>query len=233
MESASLTTVSGIVVAAAGPEAVFLLNAVSLVGVMFVLYKWKRSPRKNALPTERMIGAIRAGLRYVQYSPALRVVLIRAGVFISCGSALWALLPLVARQQLKLGSFGYGVLLGCLGLGAVMGAFLLPKVRRRISTDLLIVVATILFAIATLALAYLRNLGLIYIALIVGGVAWIALMSSLNVAVQFVVPSWVQARSLGVYQLVFQGGIAAGSAVWGIVAEHLGNSTALLGRRLG
>jgi predicted MFS family arabinose efflux permease len=114
-----------------------------------------------------------------------------------------------------------------------MGAFLLPKVRRRISTDLLIVVATILFAIATLALAYLRNLGLIYIALIVGGVAWIALMSSLNVAVQFVVPSWVQARSLGVYQLVFQGGIAAGSAVWGIVAEHLGNSTALLGRRLG
>jgi MFS family permease/quinol monooxygenase YgiN len=174
----------GIVVAAAGPEAVFLLNAVSFVGVMFVLYKWKRSPRKNALPTERMIGAIRAGMRYVQYSPALRVVLIRAGVFISCGSALWALLPLVARQQLKLGSFGYGVLLGCLGLGAVMGAFLLPKVRRRISTDLLIVIATILFAIATLALAYLRNLGLIYIALIVGGVAWIALMSSLNVAVQ-------------------------------------------------
>ena len=223
----------GIVVAAAGPEAVFLLNAASFVGVMFVLYQWQRVPRKSALPTERLIGAIRSGMRYVQYAPELRAVLVRAGVFISCGSALWALLPLVARQQLKLESFGYGVLLGCLGLGAVMAAFVLPKVRQRVSTDRLLVGATILYAIATLALAYLNNLVLVCIALVAGGVAWIAMMSSLNAAAQLAVPAWVQARSLGVYQLVFQGGIAAGSAVWGIIAEHFGNSTALLGASIG
>ena len=222
----------GIVVAAAGPEAVFLLNAASFVGVIFVLYRWKRSPRKNALPTERMIGAIRSGLRYVHYAPELRNVLVRAGVFISCGSALWALLPLVAKQ-LGLDSFGYGVLLGCLGLGAVSGAFILPKVRRRVSTDSLLVGATLIFVIATLALAYLHNLALLYLMMVAGGVAWIAIMSSLNVAAQLAVPSWVQARSLGFYQLVFQGGIAVGSAVWGIASERWGTSTALLGAAIG
>lgn len=223
----------GIIVAAAGPGAVFLLNAASFVGVMFVLYKWKRVPQKSALPTERFIGAIRSGMRYVQYAPELRAVLVRAAVFISCASALWALLPLVARQQLKLDSFGYGVLLGCLGVGAVTGAFMLPKIRRQFSTDRLLVGATILYAIANLAVAYLNNLVLVCAALLVAGVSWIAMMSSLNAAAQLAVPGWVQARSLGVYQLVFQGGIAAGSAVWGIIAEHFGNSIALLGATIG
>lgn len=222
----------GIVVAAAGPAAVFLLNAASFVGVMFVLYRWQRSPRQNALPTERMIGAIRSGLRYVHYAPELRNVLIRAGIFISCGSALWALLPLVAKQ-LRLDSFGYGVLLGCLGLGAVGGAFVLPKVRRKVSTDALLVGATMIYAIATVALAYLHNLVLLYLAMVAGGLAWISIMSSLNVAAQLAVPNWVQARSLGFYQLIFQGGIAVGSAVWGLMAEHLGNATALLGAAIG
>lgn len=222
----------GIIVAAAGPAAVFLLNAASFVGVMFVLYRWQRSPRKNALPTERMIGAIRSGLRYVHYAPELRNVLIRSGIFISCGSALWALLPLVAKQ-LRLDSFGYGVLLGCLGLGAVMGAFVLPKVRRKVSTDTLLVGATMIYAIATVALAYLQNVVLLYLAMVAGGLAWISIMSSLNVAAQLAVPSWVQARSLGFYQLIFQGGIAVGSAVWGLMAEHFGNATALLGAAIG
>ena len=143
----------GLVVAAAGPAAVFLLNAVSFVGVIFVLYRWQRKQRQSALPTERLVGAIRAGLRYVHYAPALDAVLVRVGVFISCGSALWALLPIVARQQLKLESLGYGVLLGCLGLGAVIGAAFLPKVRQQISIDQLVAIATIVFALATLSLA--------------------------------------------------------------------------------
>ncbi len=169
----------------------------------------------------------------MHYAPPLDAVLVRVGVFISCGSALWALLPLVARQQLKLESFGYGLLLGCLGLGAVMGAAFLPRVRQRISIDQLVAIATVVFAIATLALAYIHNLGLVCIALVAGGVAWIAIMSSLNVAAQITAPSWVLSRALGIYQLVFQGGIAIGSALWGILAEHLGNSTALLGAAIG
>lgn len=223
----------GFIVAAAEPAAVFLLNAASFVGVIFVLYRWRRKRRQTGLPTERLIGAIQAGMRYVHYAPVLDAVLVRVGVFISCGSALWALLPLVARQQLKLESLGYGVLLGSLGLGAVMGAAFLPWVRQRISIDQLIAIATVVFAIATLSLAYLHNFALLCIALVAGGAAWMVIMSSLNVAAQIAVPSWVLSRALGAYQLVFQGGIAIGSALWGIVAEHLGNSTALLGAASG
>ncbi|MFB2919130.1 MULTISPECIES: MFS transporter [Aerosakkonema] len=223
----------GIVVAAAGAGVVFLLNAASFLGVMAVIYSWKRSQTKSALPAERTIGAIRAGLRYLKYAPVLRAVLLRTGVFIICGSALWALLPLVAKQELGLGSLGYGVLLGCIGLGAITGAFVLPKVRRKVSTDVLIVAGTVVFALATLALAYLRNLGLLYLALVAGGLAWIGIMSSLNAATQLAVPTWVQARSLSLYQLVFQGGIATGSAFWGLAAERWGNSTALSGAAIG
>ena len=223
----------GFVVSAAGPAVVFLLNAVSFVGVMLVLYQWRRVPQQSAIPTERLMGALRAGMRYVHYAPALDAVLVRVGVFISCGSALWALLPLVARQQLKLESAGYGLLLGCLGLGAVIGAGFLPKIRDSISVDRLVAIATVVFAFATLSLAYIQNLGLVCIALVAGGFAWMAIMSSLNVAAQVTTPSWVLSRALAVYQLVFQGGTAAGSALWGLVAEHLGNSIALLGAAIG
>ncbi|CAA9566327.1 Uncharacterized MFS-type transporter [uncultured Synechococcales cyanobacterium] len=223
----------GLVVAAAGPAAVFLLNAISFLGIILVLYRWQRASGPNTLPAERLIGAMRAGIRYVRYAPALQAVLVRTAVFISCASALWALLPLVARQQLQLGAEGYGLLLGCLGVGAVIGAGLLPSVRRQLSTDGLLVMATITFAISTVVLAVVPNLIVVCIALVAAGFAWLAVMSNLNVATQVSVPAWVRARSLGVYQLVFQGGLAIGSAVWGLVAEQLGNTTALSGAAVG
>jgi MFS family permease len=223
----------GLVVAAAGAAAVFLLNALSFLGIMLVLYHWHRPQRRSALPTERLVGAMRAGVRYVSHAPALQAVLVRTAVFISCSSALWALLPLVARQELKLGAEGYGALLGCLGAGAVIGAAYLPRVRQRVSVDRLLIIATVVFAIATLALAYMHNLVVLGIALMAGGFAWLATMSSLNIAAQTTVPGWVQARSLGVYQLVFQGGLAIGSAIWGLVAQHSGNAIALSGAAIG
>ncbi len=222
----------GLVVAASGVEAVFLLNAVSFIGVILVLYRWQRPVRPNPLPAERLVGAMRAGLRYVHYAPALQAVLVRTAVFISCGSALWALLPLVARQQ-QLGAEGYGILLGCLGVGAIVGAAMLPKIRQRLSVDRLLVLATITFAAATLVLAVLPNLLVTCVALVGAGFAWLAILSNLNVATQVSVPAWVRARSLGVYQLVFQGGLAVGSALWGVVAEQLGNKAALLGAAIG
>src|SRR2546423_5830569 len=122
----------GFVVAAVGSWAVFLLNSLSFLGVLFVLYRWQREPEESISPTERVVGAMRAGVRYVRHDPDLRAVLVRTGVFVSCASALWAMLPLVARQQLGLGALGYGVLLGGLGAGAILAAFILPTVPRRI-----------------------------------------------------------------------------------------------------
>jgi MFS family permease len=210
----------GLIVAAAGTAAVFLLNAASFLGVLVVLYRWRRPPRTHLGPPERVFGAMQAGLRYVRYAPALSAVLIRAGIFILCGAALWSLLPLVARQELGLEAVGYGVLFGCLGLGAVMGAALLPQLRQRVAIDALVAGAIILFAAATFALASVQHFALLCAAMVAGGAAWMTVMSTFSVAVQTAVPGWVRARALAVYMLVFQGGLAAGSALWGAIATH-------------
>jgi Na+-translocating ferredoxin:NAD+ oxidoreductase RnfA subunit len=127
-----------------------------------------------------MLGAMRAGVRFVWHAPVFRTVLVRAAVFILCGSALWALLPLIARREMGLDAVGYGVLLGCLGAGAVAGAAILPRVRQRVVVDRLAIGATVVFALVTVALAALREVTWLYGVLYVGGGAWIALMSSYN-----------------------------------------------------
>ncbi|HJQ35184.1 MAG TPA: MFS transporter [Pyrinomonadaceae bacterium] len=218
----------GVVVAALGSWAVFLLNSFSFVGIIIVLYRWRRERAESISPTERVLGAMRAGLRYTRHAPELRNVLVRTGVFALCASALWAMLPLVARTQMGLGAFGYGVMLGGLGAGAIVGAVVLPRARASVSVNLLVVLGTVVFAGATLALAYVRVYWLLCAAMLAGGVAWMTTMSSFNISVQTVVPEWVRARALALYLLVFFGSLAAGSAAWGTVAEHVGIATALL-----
>jgi MFS family permease/quinol monooxygenase YgiN len=218
----------GLIVAASGPWAVFLLNAASFIGIMVVVYRWEPAPRKSKLPSEEIIGAMRAGTRYLRYSPELQTVLIRCGVFISFASALWALLPQQARRHLGLGSFGYGLLLGCIGFGAIVGAWSLPKLRERLSTNQLVVAASIVFGLATLSLGYAHSFAVLAISLLGGGIAWIVVLASLNVAAQTATPSWVRARVMAVYLLVFSGGLAAGSAAWGFVAARVGVSAALI-----
>jgi MFS family permease len=217
----------GLIVAASGPWAVFLLNATSFIGIIVVVYRWQPAPRKSKLPPEDFISAMRAGTRYLRHSPELQTVLVRSGIFVICASALWALLPLQARRHLGLGSFGYGLLLGCIGFGALVGAWLLPRVRERLSTNHLVAAGTLVFALTTLSIAYVHSFVVLAVTLASGGVAWIAVLSSLNVSAQTVTPSWVRARVMAVYLLVFMGGLAGGSAIWGFVAARVGVSAAL------
>jgi MFS family permease len=218
----------GLVLGAFGAGVAFLMNAVSFLGVMAVIFFWRQSPRESSLPAERVISATRTGVRYVRHAPALRAVLIRVVSFISCASALMALLPLVARRELGLGSEGYGYLLGFFGAGAVTGAMVLQGIRRKLSADLLVGLGTVAFAGALAVVAYVHLLAVVCASLVCGGAAWLALISSFNSSVQTVVPSWVRGRALSIYMLVLFGGMAGGSAVWGTVAAFLGLPLALM-----
>jgi predicted MFS family arabinose efflux permease len=217
----------GLVVAAAGPAAVFLLNAAFFLGVLVVIYRWRRSQAPSDTPPEDMLGATAAGIRYVRHAPALQAVLVRTGVFTLGASALWALLPVIVRRELGLDATGFGIVLGSLGMGAVGAALLLPRLRRSLSIDRLTAAATLVFAGTTLALAYLRFVPLLVASMVAGGMAWLAMMSSLTVAVQTASPAWMRARASSMYLLVFQGLMAAGSFAWGALAEQFGNATAL------
>ncbi len=217
----------GLVVSALGPGAVFLLNAVSFFATIVVVYRWRRPPNESPLPPEHLFEGIRGGVRYVTNEEGLRAVMGRTVAFIFFASALWALLPVVARTRLGLGASGYGLLLGLLGGGAIVGAALVPTARRAVSRDFLVVGATTVFGLTTLVLSVSRTLPLIGVALLAGGAAWLAILSNLNTVVQSLSPTWVRARALAVYLLFFQGGLAVGSAVWGFVAGQVGIVTAL------
>lgn len=125
---------AGLVVAASGPAVTFLVNAVSFLGVLVVLFFWRRPVEEAVLPAERILGAMTTGLRYVRHAPEVLAPIIRGTTFVLCGASLWALLPLVARNELKAGAQGYGLLLGALGVGAVAGAMVLPRLKRNNST---------------------------------------------------------------------------------------------------
>ncbi|MFC7518535.1 MFS transporter [Herbaspirillum sp. GCM10030257] len=218
----------GLMLSFAGPAAVFLINAVSVIGVMVVLYRWKPAQAPGRLPPEHFLPAIRTGVRYVQSAPLLRIVLARSVAFFLFGSAGWALLPLVARQELGAGPGGYGVLLTSIGLGAVGGALLLPKVRAALGADRLVVLSSLAFALTMLALAYVRHFWLLAAILLVAGASWIAVLSTLNVGAQRSTANWVKARALAAYLTVFYGSMTVGSAVWGQTASMLGLTSTFL-----
>lgn len=218
----------GVLVGAFGAGWVFLLNAASFLGVLAVLYRWRRTVPESTLPPEDVLGALRAGARYVRHSAPLRTVLVRTTGFIVFASAIWALVPIVALHDLGLGSVGYGLLLGCLGTGAVLAAAVLPVLRRRLGIDRLMLAATLMYALASATLAVVRVPVIAGLVLIGAGAAWMAAMSTVNTAAQSAVSGWVRARALATSLFVIQGGMAFGALGWGWVATHAGVQVALL-----
>src|SRR3989441_8031511 len=151
----------GFIIGASGPWAVFFLNAASFIAIMVVVYRWRPAPRRSRLPPEDIIGAMRTGTLYLRNSPELQAVMVRTGIFAVGASGFGALLAQQARRGLGLGSFGYGLLLGCIGLGAIIGAWLLPKIRERLSVNGLVAAGTVVFALATISLAYIHSFGVL------------------------------------------------------------------------
>ncbi|HVO90943.1 MAG TPA: MFS transporter [Casimicrobiaceae bacterium] len=220
-------SIAGVLVAAVGPWLVFVLNALSYVGILVVLARWKREHHKSTLPAERFVSAIRVGMRFVLHTRPLQMVLLRGLAFFAFASATWSLFPLIVRRELQRGPQTYGLLLTCIGVGAVAGAMVLPWLRTRLSRDQLVAAASVLYALAALALAHLQDVALLAVAMLATGVAWISILSALQVSAQMTLPPWVRARGLAAFVVVFMGGMALGSVLWGQVANQVGIPAAL------
>lgn len=214
---------AGALIVGVGLYAPFALNAVSFVGILAVLVVWKpEQPPESPLPRERVGTAIRAGLRYAAFSDPVRAILWRAAAFFAFASAFWALLPLIAKVTLGGDARLYGILVACVGAGAVGGAFLLPAIRRRAGGDWTVAYGTVGMALALGLLAITRDSTLAAVAALIAGGAWIAVLSTLNASAQMALPAWVRARGLSIFLTVFFGSMAAGSVAWGALAQHFG-----------
>jgi len=214
--------IAGVVIARAGVGAVFALNAAMYLLFLVVLVAWR--PPAGAAPkfAEGFISALRAGGRYIRYAPVVRRILWRSALFLVPASALWTLLPLVAIQRLGLGADGYGLLLGVLGAGAIAGAVILPRIRARLSINALLAASGIVYAAVLAAVVLIGNPAVILVALLPAGVAWIAVLSTINAELQLFLPAWVRGRGLSVYQMVLFGAQGFGALMWGLIAEPLG-----------
>ncbi len=220
--------IAGFIIAALGVGAVFAINAISFFAIIFALKKWKRQPNESNLPAERLLGAIRAGFRYVRSAPLLQQLMLKSSGFFFFASVVWALAPTTARFILKCGPGGYGVMLGCLGLGAVMGAIYVQQLRKKLTVDQIIFMGAIGFCIAAYLMAMVPVFIVGCVAMFIAGVSWISIMSTLNTRAQLSVSSWVRARALSMYLMIFYGSMALGSVTWGWIASHYSIRFALL-----
>ena len=220
---------AGLLIVTLGLAWPFFVNALSFVAVIAALLWWR--PPVDTTTTHAPVSfsaAMLQGLDQARSNRALQNTLLRSVLFYVFGSAYWALLPLIAREQLSGGAQLFGVLVGCIGAGAVAGALFLPRLRARAGLDGVVVAGTIGTALAIAGYALLRIPVLGMLASLLAGASWLACLSSLNVAAQLAVPDWLRARGMALYTAVFYGCLAVGSLIWGQVASHTGLSAALL-----
>jgi predicted MFS family arabinose efflux permease len=219
----------GLIIVGAGVAWPFLINAASFLAVIGALWMWRPAAADMARPAPKpFFAAMREGLAHAAGNRALKNTLARSVAFYFFGSCYWALLPLIARQQLHGDARLFGVLLGCIGAGAVAGALLLPRLRAVYGLGRVLIFGTVGTAIAMLgfALLHARTAGIL--AALLAGAAWIAALSSLNVAAQLAVPDWVRARGMALYTTALYGCLALGSIVWGQVATYIDLTPTLL-----
>ena len=219
--------IAGVVIARAGVGAVFALNTAMYALFLLVLVAWRPPASAPKLP-EPFISALRAGGRYVRYAPVVRRLLLRSVLFLVPASALWSLLPLIASRRLGQGADGYGLLLGAMGVGAIAGALILPRIRARLSLNSLLAASGVVYALVTAALVLISNAVVVLIVLLPAGVAWMAFLSTINAELQLFLPTWVRARGLSVYQMALFGAQGFGALLWGLIAGPAGLVTTFL-----
>ncbi len=220
--------VAGALLASVGSPAVFLLNALLSAGAFVLILRWRSAPRASTLPGERFLGAMRVGLSFATQSPRLKVILLRIFLFFLQSTALMALLPLVARGLHGGGPGTFTLMLSCMGGGAIISAFFFPRWRVRYNRDQFLWAGTLVHALCSALVVLVPELWVAVPAMLVIGMAWLSVANSLTIAAQVVMPDWVRARGMSIYQMSLMGGAAAGSMLWGQVANVFGVQNAVL-----
>lgn len=220
--------IGGVIVASAGAALAFAINAFLYLPLIAALFLWKRVPKPSRLPREHLNRAIVSGLRYIANSPSIKIVIARSLITAIVGSAIQALMPLVARDLLHGGAQTYGIMLGAFGVGAVIGALNISELRKRISSEAAVRACTVSMSGAIAAVALSREPILTVAALVLAGAVWTIIWTLFNIGMQLSAPRWVAGRSLAAWQASFSGGLAIGSWGWGRLTDAVGVEITLL-----
>ncbi len=219
---------AGVVFAHLGGAWNFALAVLSTLVMLQAIRRWPPKPHPpSRLPAERLWGGILSALRFARHSETVLAQLVRTVAYSGTGSALWALLPVIGQRQLGLGAAGYGLLMGCLGSGAVLAGLVIGRVRAKAGLEAVVAGGCVVFAAVMVTAAFAQAHWMVYGALVLGGAAWMSVLSTFNTATQTSVPPWVRARAMALHTLCALGSFAMGSALWGALSDMAGLPVAL------
>jgi MFS family permease len=215
--------IAGFIFARLGPGWVFAIAVLSALLMMYTINRWPPKVHPvTRLPAERLWGGTLSGLRFARHSEIILAQLLRTMAYSGSGSALWGLLPAIAAQQLQLGATGFGLLMGCMGTGAVCASLVLGRVRARLGLEALMAWCCLIFAATMVVAALVRIPLVVYPVLVVGGAGWMMAMATFNTATQTSAPPWVRSRAAALHTLSALGSFAIGSAIWGAISGVAG-----------
>ena len=213
--------IGGILIASVGVWIAFAVNAMSFAGVIAVLMCWRREQVESTRGLSFRVSLYQ-GLRFVGRSPAIRNAMIGVVLFVFPASVFWSLLPLYARSELGWKADGFGLLVAMVGLGAVLAASILPRMRRRFGSDATVAIAMMIFAAGLLTIAHSRIASVILAATVVMGSGWMMTLTTLNATAQVTLPRRMRARGMGCYLTALSLSMSLGSFAWGQLASVVG-----------
>lgn len=201
-----------------GSGSALVASAAFFLLMIVAVSRWKDAPPVMPGIPETLLSGVRSGLRFARHSPLMRALLLRNAAFSLCASAVWALLPVVARDQLHLGAAGFGLLSAAFGIGAILGALTIPRQIQRVSLQKVVTVAAMTWIVAVALIAATEITAVALVGMFAAGVAWVGVLASLSAGTQSAAPAWVRARALAMNLVANQTCIALGSALWGVLA---------------
>lgn len=219
--------VGGVLLSVAGTVVCYLADAGSYLFVIAALLLWKRPVDAQRRTDETIAPAIVTAIRFALNDGGLLKTLFRAAAFFIPAAAYWALLPLLVRDTLAGGPDVYGLMLTAIGGGAIAGALLLPSMSRWLQPGLFVLLGSTATSLAMGILAFTTSAIVALAALFIAGLAWIFVLTALNVSAQLQLPGWVRGRGLAIYLTTFFGAMTLGSAIWGQVASEIGVAATL------
>jgi MFS family permease len=214
----------GLIVATAGPQTAFALNAVTYLAVVVAV---SRLPRASLDDHEPIGTAIASGLRYARYTPSYRWLLLVAASFALTSAVVQATLPTFTAERFGRGAEASRLPLSAMGVGALIGAFSRPAVADRLRSAM-VPAGIAAFGLAGVGLGLSPSLPVAMAALVVAGVLWVYILVTLNATAQLMSPSWVRGRIMSLYQLSFLGVLPIGSILAGALADAIGSGRALV-----
>ncbi|MEI7694336.1 MAG: MFS transporter [Chlorobium sp.] len=219
---------AGMLIAATGTGAAFLVNGFSFFAVLISLVSMKGMEKKPVVHISRNpLLEIRDGLSYAWKHPVIRTSILYIAIISIFAWSYVTMLPVIAKTTFGMGASGMGYLYGVSGFGSVVGTVLVSIYSRKVDRLVFIAGGTILFALALTGFTFSARLPAALLCLFFGGLGLVSAVSTISATIQGAVDDRFRGRVMSLYMMIFMGFMPIGNLEIGYLSEHFGTGIAI------